>query len=49
VSEKRKDQERRTAEAAKAQPMRKQQPQPKKNDEEFDEQALDDVLRECPL
>ena len=49
MNDKRNDDENcRTAEAQK-QSARKQKPQPKKQDEQFDEQALDNVLRDCPL
>ena len=46
MNDKRNDEKRRAAEAQSA---RKQEPQPKKQDEQFDEQALDNVLRDCPL
>ena len=48
MSEKRKLDEPRAAEATKRPPSH-DNPQPKRQDEELDEQALDDVLRECPL
>jgi hypothetical protein len=48
VSEQRKHDERRDADAAKPEPAC-DRPQPKTQDEALNEQALDDVLRECPL
>ena len=48
MNDKRNDEKRRSAEAQR-QSARKQEPQPKKQDEQFDEQALDNVLRDCPL
>jgi hypothetical protein len=49
VSEKRNRGDRRAAEAVKAQGDRTPPPQPKTQHEDLDEQALDDVLRKCPL
>ena len=49
MSEKPKNEDRCAPEAVKPQRARKQEPQPKKTDEQFDEQALDEVLRDCPL
>jgi hypothetical protein len=48
MKDNRNDENRRSAEAQQQSP-RKQEPQPKKQDEQFDEQALDNVLRDCPL
>ena len=48
MNDKRNDENRRSAEAQK-QSARTQKPKPKKQDEQFDEQALDNVLRDCPL
>lgn len=50
MNDNRKEDERRAAEAARVDCERKQEPQPKKKqDEQFDDLALDDVLRDCPL
>jgi len=48
MNDRRNDENRRSAEAQQWS-ARKQEPQPKKQDEQFDEQALDNVLRDCPL
>lgn len=48
MKEKRKQDEQRATDASKPQRER-DQAQPKKQDEEPDEQALDEVLRDCPL